>query len=155
MLLRRIVRRRAAYMTSIARKPRPAPIVAAFRERYGVDILREPFDRMALRKLRGEFYTEFVWEASRRLRVAPGVLAAEAARRVGAKVNFRSYLNAFPRLASGPQRLAHLVREAREGGADGVILYENAAYLAAALDGSVKVTCPWLLEGFREYARPL
>lgn len=180
------------------------PVVAAFRERHGVDILREPFDRVALRKLRGAFYTEFVREASRRLRaagkgvqahvnalmrspdwhtwketdfdwrswiaeglldavtimqqelrVAPGVLAAEAARAAGVKVNFRPYLNAFPRLASGPQRLAHLVREAREGGADGVILYENAAYLAAAPDGSATVTCPWILDGFREHARPL
>jgi len=167
-----------------------------------VDILTEPFDRVALRRLRGEFYTGFMREASQllraagkgveahvnalmrspgwhtwkemefnwqawideglldgvtimqqELRVSPGIMAVEAARRAGVKVNFRPYLNAFPRLANGPQRLAHLVQEARKGGADGVILYENAAYMVAAPDGSINVTSPWILDAFREFAR--
>ncbi|MFA6568807.1 MAG: hypothetical protein WCS96_11390 [Victivallales bacterium] len=46
------------------------PVVDAFKARYGVDILHEPFDRQAWRELRGEFYTGFLREASARLRGA-------------------------------------------------------------------------------------
>lgn len=181
-----------------------APIVDAFYARYGVDILREPFDRKAWREIRGEFYTNFLREASARLksagkrvqahvrgdmqspdwhtwkethydwqtwiqegildeltimhqslRTAPVKEMAEVAKKVGVKVHFRPYLNALARLADGPQRLGHLVEETRRGGADGLILYENAAFLAAREDGSVETICPWILECARETARPL
>jgi len=43
-----------------------APVVEAFKQRYGVDILAsDDFDRAALRRLRGEAYTEFYREAKR------------------------------------------------------------------------------------------
>lgn len=179
------------------------PIVDAFQARYGVDITREPFDRQAWRELRGGFYTDFLRQASARLRAAgkgiqahvlatmqspnwhtwkeihydwrgwmrdglldevtimnqdlrtaPTAAMLEAARAAGLKVNFRPYLNALARLSNGPQRLAHIMREALAGQTDGLILYENAAVLAAQKDGSVKVTCPWILDRLRERARP-
>jgi hypothetical protein len=46
------------------------PIVDVFGQRYGVNILAEPFEREAWRRVRGEFYTEFLRCASARLRAA-------------------------------------------------------------------------------------
>jgi hypothetical protein len=178
------------------------PVVDAFRDRYGVDILREPFDRRAWRELRGEFYTAFLRQAAARVRargkavhvhvgqammppdwhtwkemhfdwpawMAEGLMdevtlmtselraglaprMVEAAREAGLKANFRPYLNGLAKAANGPQRLARIVREACGGGADGVIMYENAAFMAAAEDGSAQVTCPWIIDMMRERAR--
>ncbi len=42
--------------------------VEAYQNRYGVNILTEPFDREKWRRLRGETYTEFLRWASKRLR---------------------------------------------------------------------------------------
>lgn len=39
-----------------------APVVAEYRKRYGVSILREDFDRAKWRKLLGEYYTQFLRE---------------------------------------------------------------------------------------------
>ena len=36
------------------------PVVEEFRKRYGIDVLREEFDEEAWRRLRGEYYTEFL-----------------------------------------------------------------------------------------------
>jgi hypothetical protein len=36
------------------------PVVEEFRKRYGVDVLHEDFDEEAWRRLRGEYYTEFL-----------------------------------------------------------------------------------------------
>jgi hypothetical protein len=178
------------------------PVVDAFRARYGVDILREPFDLRAWRELRGEIYTGFLKEASARIRahgkavhvhvggfmVPPdwhcwkethfdwptwmderlmdevtfmtselrfGLVPrmAEAAREAGLRVNFRPYLNGLAKAANGRQRLSRIVREACEGGADGVIMYENAAFMSAARNGAAQVTCPWIVSGMRERAR--
>jgi len=41
-----------------------APVVAEFKKRYGVDLLAtDDFDRVAFRRLRGEYYTQFYREA--------------------------------------------------------------------------------------------
>ena len=40
------------------------PIIEAFHTRYGIDITREPFDRGAWRKLRGEYFDLFLKEVS-------------------------------------------------------------------------------------------
>ena len=55
------------------------PVVRAFEARYGVNILKESFDREAWRRLRGEPYTDFLRQASARLR--------RAGRKVVAHVN--------------------------------------------------------------------
>lgn len=44
------------------------PIVREYRKRYGLDIRKEEFDRGKWRKLRGEYYTRFVRDASRLVR---------------------------------------------------------------------------------------
>ena len=44
------------------------PVVEAFRDRYGVDITRESFDRGAWRELRGEFFDLFLKDASELIR---------------------------------------------------------------------------------------
>ena len=46
------------------------PIVKAYQERYGVDPLTQAYDPQLLAALRGEYYTRFVREASRRTRQA-------------------------------------------------------------------------------------
>jgi len=46
------------------------PIVDAFRKRYGVDIRTDSFDREAWRRLHGEFYTDFLRWARKRLNEA-------------------------------------------------------------------------------------
>jgi len=43
------------------------PVVRRYRELYGVDILKEPFDRRKLGLIRGEFVIDFLVEARRRL----------------------------------------------------------------------------------------
>lgn len=43
------------------------PVVRRYRELYGVDILKEPFDREKLGRVRGEFLIDFLVEARRRL----------------------------------------------------------------------------------------
>ena len=55
------------------------PVVRAFEARHGVNILKESFDREAWRRLRGEPYTDFLRQASARLR--------QAGRKVSAHVN--------------------------------------------------------------------
>ncbi len=59
------------------------PVVRAFKERYGVDILREPFDRESWRRLRGEFYTSFLRRAVARLRQAGLSAQAHISARMG------------------------------------------------------------------------
>lgn len=179
-----------------------APIVEAFRERHGVDILHEPFDRAAWRRLRGAFYTDFLRTASKRLREAgkavhahvskrmsppngytemnihfdwetwireglldevtlktadvrsyPGAQALAMARDLGLKTNFCPYVNGLPRRPDGDRIMQHIVREAREAGVDGMILYENAAFVAATDDGGVDVTCPYILKMAAEHAK--
>ncbi|MDE3256680.1 MAG: hypothetical protein OYM47_02460 [Gemmatimonadota bacterium] len=44
------------------------PVVEAFRDRYGVDITRESFDRGAWRELRGEYFDLFLKDASELIR---------------------------------------------------------------------------------------
>jgi hypothetical protein len=44
------------------------PIVREFKRRYGVDVRREEFDPQAWRKLRGEYYTQFLEEAGKLIR---------------------------------------------------------------------------------------
>lgn len=46
------------------------PLVEAFREKHGVDILNEPFRREDLRRLRGEYYTGFLRRAHQRLKAS-------------------------------------------------------------------------------------
>ena len=46
------------------------PIVQAYKERHGVDLLTQPYDPQLLAALRGEYYTRFVREASRKTRRA-------------------------------------------------------------------------------------
>ena len=46
------------------------PAVAAFTKRCGADVTKEPFDGTAWRRLRGEFYTEFLKGASSLVRAA-------------------------------------------------------------------------------------
>jgi len=52
------------------------PIVEEFKKRYGVDILHEPFDLEAWRRLRGEYYTDFLRRASARVRQAGKIVQA-------------------------------------------------------------------------------
>jgi hypothetical protein len=59
------------------------PLVDAFRERHGVDVTREPFDRAAWRRLRGEYADAFIEEASRAVRGAGGVLFAHVTESFG------------------------------------------------------------------------
>lgn len=40
------------------------PVVEAYKKRFGVDILTQPYDARNLRMIRGEFYTEFLKQAS-------------------------------------------------------------------------------------------
>jgi hypothetical protein len=177
------------------------PIVRAFQDRYGVNILSEPFDRPALRRLRGEFYTKFLREASARLRqmgktvlahvdprmrpstehgsmevhfdweawIQEGLLdgvtlktqtmldeqatkVTLAAREAGLKVNFCPYVNRIPEQPDARDLAKSLVDEACEGGLDGLIMYENAAFMSATDDGHVEITHPWLLDLFHERA---
>jgi len=179
-----------------------APLVEAFKARYGVDMLREPFDYGDLRRLRGEFYTDFLRAARQRLNAAGrgmqlhvsarmkspewhsemevhfdwptwlregladevtvkmqsvrGEIAPEvaaAARTAGMKVNACPYLNGMPRHPRGPDLARHVAHDALAGGADGFIMYENAAFMAAQEDGAVTITQPWLVEALREHAR--
>ena len=44
------------------------PIVDEYKKRYGVDILTEDFDREKWRRLRGEYYTQFLREAKQELK---------------------------------------------------------------------------------------
>ncbi|HLA85793.1 MAG TPA: hypothetical protein VJL29_13465 [Thermoguttaceae bacterium] len=46
------------------------PVVRRYRDLYGVDILKQPFDRTKLGRLRGEFLIDFLVEARRRLNQA-------------------------------------------------------------------------------------
>ena len=46
------------------------PLVEAFKKKHGIDILNEPFERKDLRRLRGEYYTEFLRRARQRLKTA-------------------------------------------------------------------------------------
>ena len=46
------------------------PLAAAFKAKHGVDILNQPFQREDLRRLRGEYYTEFLRQARQRLTAA-------------------------------------------------------------------------------------
>lgn len=46
------------------------PVIAAFRDRFGIDIREERFDPEALRRLRGAFYNDFLQKARFRLREA-------------------------------------------------------------------------------------
>ncbi|MBN1673252.1 MAG: hypothetical protein JXR37_19560 [Kiritimatiellae bacterium] len=180
-----------------------APLVDAFRQRHGLDILREPFDYADLRRLRGERYTAFLRKARRRLREAGKAMhlhisrgmktpewhteseihfdwpawiredladevtvktssmrgsnspyVAAAARPAGLKMNFCPYLNGLPGNSNGRAIMNHLVHDALDGGADGFILYENAAFMAAKADGSIRITCPWMVEMAAQFARP-
>lgn len=45
-----------------------APIVQAYRDRHGVDVTTQPFDMEQWRRLRGEFYTQFLTEAAADIR---------------------------------------------------------------------------------------
>ena len=179
-----------------------APTVEAFRERYGVDMMREPFDREAWRRLRGERYTEFLRAASWRLRERGKAVHAHVSHRMGPsswhtemnihfdwetwiqeglldevtlktssvrshpaayalamahdgglKGNYCPYVNGLPKRPDGDRIMERQIREAREGGVDGLILYENAAFVAATDDGGVEVTCPYILEMAAKYAK--
>lgn len=44
------------------------PVVREFKRRYGVDVRREEFDPQAWRKLRGEYYTQFLEDAGNLIR---------------------------------------------------------------------------------------
>ncbi|HYF00833.1 MAG TPA: hypothetical protein VEJ18_18065 [Planctomycetota bacterium] len=44
------------------------PVIEEFRRRHGVDLTTQPFDRAAWRRLRGDFYTQFLREASAAVR---------------------------------------------------------------------------------------
>jgi hypothetical protein len=178
------------------------PLVAAFKQRYGVDIRREAFDREAWRRLRGEMYTGFLRKASARLRQAgksaqthisarmgdpkwhtemeihydwpawireglmeevtikmgdmasaPAQRAAAMARAAGMKVNFCPYVNGVPKRPDGPEIVRHLVQEALSGGADGLIIYENAAFMAGRSGGAIDIVCPQIPDVMSERAR--
>ena len=67
-------------------------------------------------------------------------------------MNFCPYLNRVPNSTDGRKAAALLVSEACEGNADGLIMYENARFMSATVDGRVEITCPWLLDLYRERA---
>ncbi len=52
------------------------PLIAEFGRRYDVDIARQNFDRAAWRRLRGEYFTAFLEQASRAVRSAGGQFLA-------------------------------------------------------------------------------
>ena len=82
-----------------------------------------------------------------------GAEVATAARDAGARVNFCPYLNGLPRIDRGPRMARFLHDEVLRGGADGFIMYENAAFLAARDDGGLDVSCPFILDAFSRQGR--
>jgi hypothetical protein len=60
------------------------PVVRRYRELYGIDILKEPFDREKLGRIRAEFLIDFLVEARRRLNRAgiPVIVGATASGRL-------------------------------------------------------------------------
>ena len=84
-----------------------------------------------------------------------GAEVALAARDAGARVNLCPYLNGLPRTDRGPRLAEFMLDETLRGGADGFIMYENAAFLAAREDGGLEVSCPYLLDTFSRHARPV
>ena len=50
-------------------------------------------------------------------------------------------------------RVASAVREGCQAGVDGVIMYENAAFMAADEHGSARLTHPWIMDMMRQKAR--
>ena len=180
------------------------PLIEAFKAKHGIDITRQPFNRADMRRLRGEYYTQFLRNARQLLRqagkalhvhVSPretspewhtdtevhfdwprwideglvdeitvkmmtmrGMFAprlAARAREAGLKLNFCPYLNGLPRHPAGRDILRHLIHDAREGGADGFIIYENAYIMAAADGGAINVTAPWMFDDLSASARPM
>jgi len=71
--------------------------------------------------------------------------AVHLARNAGLPVHFCPYLNLMREFPGGADYARHLRHDAVMGGADGFILYENAAFMAAQSDGSVAITKPWLV----------
>jgi len=173
------------------------PVVAAFQERYGIDIRTENFNRRDLRILLGEFYSDFVREArkmfhaaGKRLHrhlelgfqepefhpdleiyfdwrrwldegLADGVgvkggrcmqspLSQEFAAHARAcgvtQVDFNPSLNILTGHPDPQAFMRYVLDDTLGGGADGLILYENAVFMAARPDGSLEIKTPWLLE---------
>lgn len=173
------------------------PVVAAFQDRYGIDIRTENFNRRDLRILLGEFYSDFVREARKMVHaagkrlhlhlelgfqepefhpdleiyfdwrrwldegLADGVgvkggrcmqspLSQEFAAHARAcgvtQVDFNPSLNILTGHPDPQAFMRYVLDDTLGGGADGLILYENAVFMAARPDGSLEIKTPWLLE---------
>lgn len=75
--------------------------------------------------------------------ICPAVISL--AREAGLPVYACPYINGL-KLPDGPDTAAYMRRDATDAGVDGLIIYENAAFMGARDDGGIEITKPWLFD---------
>jgi len=79
-------------------------------------------------------------------------IAAHARAAGVGKVHFNPSMNMLTGHPAPREFFDYVIRDTLAGGADGFILYETWAVLAACADGSINVTMPWVVEALSAHA---